>query len=51
MDPGWDLLALRSKAMENQEHVSNQPAYYLMKNGYIIRLEEHKKEKKIETKA
>lgn len=44
MDPGWDLLALRSKAMmTTQNHLQTQQQisafYYLMKNGYILRLE------------
>ena len=46
MDPGWDQLALRSKAMENQM-ISNEASYYLMKNGYILRLEEPLKKQEV----
>jgi len=46
VDPGWDLLALRSKAMEQQQ-IANQASYYLMKNGFILRLEEPLKVKEI----
>ncbi len=38
--PGWET-ALRSKAMNTESQTTTyNPSYYLMKNGFILRLEE-----------